>query len=133
MIKAGIVSYFSEVPKKFSGTIKFIESSGQYPKYTIKASDIDSMELKANVLSLLFKKNKLIGREEFYNLVKSKEPVPEAASSHSQKDGNGYVKWNFQTENMEMMQEFFRLTNLFRSSNPKFKPSLSAVIDGYRG
>lgn len=103
MIKAGIVSYFSEVPKKFSGTIKFIESSGQYPKYTIKASDIDSMELKANVLSLLFKKNKLIGREEFYNLVRSKEPVPEAASSHSQKDNNGYVKWNFQTDNMEMM------------------------------
>lgn len=43
MIKAGIISYFSEVSKKFTGSAKFIESCGQFPKYTIKASDIDHM------------------------------------------------------------------------------------------
>jgi hypothetical protein len=38
MIKAGIVSYFSSIPKKFTGSARAIEMSGQVPKFTIAAN-----------------------------------------------------------------------------------------------
>jgi len=46
MIKAGIVSYFSSIPKKFSGSARAIEMSGQVPKFTIAANEISKIELK---------------------------------------------------------------------------------------
>lgn len=134
MIKAGIISYFSEVSKKFTGSAKFIESCGQFPKYTIKASDIDHMQLKAGVLSMLFKKSKLISRNEFQDMVRKKEVQPDRVSQISVKEENsGFIKWTFQCENPELMKEFFRLTNLFRSNNPRFYPSLSSVLSSFRG
>jgi hypothetical protein len=69
MIKAGIISYFSNVPPKFGGSARAIELSGQMPKFTIPANDVDQMELKGNMLSLLFRKAKLISKEDFTRLV----------------------------------------------------------------
>jgi hypothetical protein len=80
MIKAGIISYFSEVSKKFTGNAKFLESSGQFPKYTIKANEVDHIELKGGVLSLLFKKSRLISRNEFQDMVRKVDYEPDRAS-----------------------------------------------------
>jgi len=43
MIKAGIVSYFSSIPKKFTGSARAIEMSGQVPKFTIAANEISKI------------------------------------------------------------------------------------------
>jgi hypothetical protein len=38
LIKAGIISYFSSIPKQFTGNSRAIELSGQAPKFTIPAN-----------------------------------------------------------------------------------------------
>lgn len=60
VMKAGVVSYFSEIPKKFSGSARAVEFAGQLPKYTILASDISEVQLKNKTLTIMFKKSKLI-------------------------------------------------------------------------
>lgn len=65
LIKAGVISYFSSVPKEFIGSYRTIELSKQMPKFTIPATEISRVELNGNELSFLIHKTRLIGRDEF--------------------------------------------------------------------
>ncbi len=58
------------------------------------------MELKGGVLSMLFKKSKLISRNEFQDMVKRREYEPDRSSEISaSEEVTGFVKWNFECEN----------------------------------
>lgn len=48
LIKSGIISYFSSIPKEFVGSYRTIELSGQIPKFTIPANEISKVELNNN-------------------------------------------------------------------------------------
>lgn len=96
LIKSGIVSYFSSIPKEFIGSYRTIELSGQIPKFTIAANEISKVELKGNELSLLVHKSKLIARDDFQKLVKGNDDVlKNKASKKYDLDHNGYEQWIF--------------------------------------
>lgn len=70
LIKSGIISYFSSIPKEFIGSYRAVELSGQMPKFTIPANEISKVELNGNELSFLIQKSRLITRDDFKKMVK---------------------------------------------------------------
>jgi hypothetical protein len=45
LIKAGIISYFSKIPKNYIENANSIDLAGELPKFSIAASDIEATEL----------------------------------------------------------------------------------------
>jgi hypothetical protein len=100
LIKAGIVSYFSSIPKEFIGSYRAVELSGQIPKFTIPANEISKVELNNNELSFLILKERLIPKEDFAKMVKGDNQVLDQRASRTiLPEAMGYEQWIFKCRN----------------------------------
>lgn len=131
LIKAGVVSYFSNVPKEFLGSYRLVELSGQIPKFTIPANEISKVELEDNELSFLIQKCRLITRDDFKTMMKEDEVLTNRASQQFPFEHNGYEQWIFKADDPDQLLEFYRLVNLFRTGNPNFQPNLTSLVQGF--
>lgn len=76
LIKAGYLSYYSKMPKYYVGTlphhvgnVRSIELSGELPKMTLCASNVESIERKRKYIHIKFNTRHLIDTVQLKQIV----------------------------------------------------------------
>ena len=98
LIKSGYLSYFSKIPKHYVGNIRSIELSGELPKMTLCASDVQSIERRRKYLHIKFNKKNLISAVKLKKLVDGQADSKNSKADENHKDEN--IEWVFKCENV---------------------------------